>query len=94
MRRIFANPDVTGGGGWASGGTYWVQQDREEELASLDALVQLLGSPGVLLVEDGVGEQPAGLPGEDLWGERGQGVTQRQGQAPSAHHVPTALPWC
>lgn len=46
--------------------THRVQKDSEEELAPSDALVQFLGSPGVLFVENGVGEEPAGLSREDL----------------------------
>lgn len=66
------------GGGGRRRGTYGVQQDREEQLAPSDALVQLLGASGVLLVEDGVGEQPAGLPREDLGGGAAADMTGRR----------------
>ena len=49
--------------------TYWVEDHGEEELAPLDALVQLLRGPWVVPVEDRVGEQPTGLPWENLEGE-------------------------
>ena len=49
--------------------THWVEDHGEEELAPLDALVQLLRAPRVVPVEDRVGEQPTGLPWENLEGE-------------------------
>ena len=45
---------------------YRVEEDGEEELSSSDALVQLLGASWVFVVEDGMGEQPTGLPGQHL----------------------------
>ena len=45
---------------------YRVEEHSEEELAPPDALVQLLGPPGVLVVEDGVCEQTARLAGQHL----------------------------
>lgn len=50
-------------------GTHGVEKHREEELAPVDDLVQLAGAAGVLVVEDGVCEEAAGLPREDLGGD-------------------------
>lgn len=66
--------DRKGRDDWAEGervtctalAAYRVEEDGEEELSPSDALVQLLGASWVLVVEDGVGEQPAGLPGQHL----------------------------
>lgn len=46
--------------------THRVQQDGEEELPAVDELVQLVGAAGVVLVEDGVSEEAACLPGQHL----------------------------
>lgn len=46
--------------------THGVQQDGEEELPAVDELVQLVGAAGVVLVEDGVSEEAARLPGQHL----------------------------
>ena len=48
------------------GSTHRVQEHGQEELASIDDLVQLTGATRVLVVEDGVCEEAAGLPREDL----------------------------
>lgn len=45
---------------------YRVQEDREEKFPSSDALVQLLGASWVFIIEDCVGEQTTGLPGQHL----------------------------
>lgn len=49
-----------------AGSTHGVEEHGQEQLAPVDDFVQLAGAPRVLVVEDGVREQPAGLPGEDL----------------------------
>lgn len=58
---------------WA---THRIEEDSEEELAPVDDLVQLAGATRVLVVEDGVREEAAGLPWEDLgMGKRGAVVS-------------------
>lgn len=47
-------------------GPYRVEEHSEEELPSSDALVQLLGASWVFVIEDGVGEETARLPGQHL----------------------------
>lgn len=47
-------------------GTHRVEEQSEEELASLDAVVQLPRAAGVLPVENCVSEKPAGLSREHL----------------------------
>lgn len=46
--------------------THGIEEHGEEELAPVDDLVQLAGATRVLAVEDGVCEEAAGLPREDL----------------------------
>lgn len=52
--------------------THWVEQDSEEEFPSVDDFIKLLGTPRVLVIEDGVCEQAAGLPWENLEGENAE----------------------
>jgi hypothetical protein len=46
--------------------TYWVENHSEEELPSMNTLVQFPGTPWILLVENCVGEEPTGLSWENL----------------------------
>lgn len=46
--------------------THRVQQNCEEELPSVDELVQFIGTAGVVFIEDGVCEKTARLPGQHL----------------------------
>lgn len=46
--------------------THRIEEHSEEELAAIDDLVQLAGATRVLIVEDGVCEEAARLPREDL----------------------------
>lgn len=52
--------------------THGIEEHGEEELAPIDDLVQLAGAAGVLAVEDGVREEAAGLPREDLGTGQGE----------------------
>lgn len=70
----FTCPGVSGG----TPGTHRVEDHSEEELATSDALVQLPGASRVVLVENGVREEPAGLSRQNL-GETGAS----QGKVPS-----------
>lgn len=47
-------------------GTHGVEDHSEEELPSLDALVQLFWTPRVFFVENCVSEKPTGLSWENL----------------------------
>lgn len=60
---------------WA---THRIEEHGEEELAPVDDLVQLAGATRVLIVEDGVCKEAAGLPWEDLGmgEERSRGVSR------------------
>lgn len=49
---------------WRS--THGIEEHSEEELSPVDDLVQFTGATRVLAVEDGVCEEAAGLPREDL----------------------------
>lgn len=57
--------------------THGVEQDGEEELASINQPVQLPGPSRVLAVEDGVGEEAARLSGQYL--QNGGGGTKPYG---------------
>lgn len=52
--------------------THRIEEHGEKELAPIDDLVQLAGATRVLTVEDGVREEAAGLPRENLGWGRGE----------------------
>lgn len=49
--------------------TYRVEEHSEEQLSSVDELVQLLGASRVLVIENGVCEEAARLPWQHLRSE-------------------------
>lgn len=55
--------------------THRIEEHGEEELAPVDDLVQLAGATRVLIVEDGVCEEAAGLSREDLGMGQGRALT-------------------
>ena len=59
--------------------THRVEEHCEEELAPVDDLVQLTGAAWVLVVEDRVCEEAAGLPREDLRMGRERGAMASPG---------------
>lgn len=62
------------------GSTYRVQEDSQEQFTPVDDFVQLTGATRVFIVENGVCEQAAGLPGEYLGQEKRYGWNRWKSQ--------------
>jgi len=64
--------------------THGVEEHSQEQFTPVDDFVQFTGTTGVLVVEDGVREEAAGLPGEYLGQDKDVDGAPRAGSPSSS----------